>query len=148
MCKLRPPQCVLHTPLMWYDRQKWRPLHVWGIPNPFAVASLIAVRIRNPGLISICGAGWGFCSCALFLRMPYNYGVGVVPAYGLGVSNAWRRGAAGGGGGLSGGASPPGRVTRSGWKFPVAISLLRISKFGHRTLCRLSNDLRKLLLNS
>ena len=34
-------------------------------------------------------------------------GVGVVPAAGWGVADAWRQGAAGGGRGLSGNATPP-----------------------------------------
>ena len=116
--------------------------------TPFAFVSSIAVRIQNAGSICICGAGWGFCSCSWFLRLPCACGMGVVPASGWGVANALLRGATGRGRGISGGANPPGRATISGWKFPVARAFLRISKFGHRTLCCLSNSWRNLLLNS
>ena len=49
LCECRPPQCVLHTPLRWYERQKWQPLSVRGILTPFAAALSIAVQILNSG---------------------------------------------------------------------------------------------------
>ena len=80
MCECRPPQCVLHTPLRWYDRKKWQPSSVRVILTPFDAASYIAVRILNPGTIYILGAGWGFCSASLFLLRPCVWVVGGVPA--------------------------------------------------------------------
>ena len=53
LCECRPPKCVLHTPLRWYERQKWHLSYVRGILNPFAFALSIAIFILNPGLICI-----------------------------------------------------------------------------------------------
>ena len=114
--------------------------------TPSAVAELMAVRILNPSPICICGAECGLCSCTWFPLLPCAWGVGVLPvAWGVA---ARRRGAVGGGRGPSGGATPPGRVTRSGRNFKVARALLRLSKFDHLTLCHLSNTWRKLSLKS
>ena len=115
--------------------------------TPSATTVSIAVRIRNPIPICICGAGWWLCSCAWSPLLICAWFVGVVPSA-VYVMDACRRGAAGGGRDISCGASLPGNATRSGRKFPVARSLCRFSNFCHHTLCRLSKDWWKLLLNS
>ena len=137
-------QCVLHTTLRWYDRNNWQP--VWRISTPSAAVASIVVLILNPGPNCICGAGYVLFSCTWFPLHPCAWGVGVLPAV-CGVADR-RRVAKGGGRGRSGGATPPGRVTSSSRKSPVARALLSLSNFGHLTLYRLSNAWQKLSLNS
>ena len=57
MCKCRPPQCMLRTPLRWYYRKKWQMFSVRGISTPFPAALSIAVQILNPALSA--SEGWG-----------------------------------------------------------------------------------------
>ena len=64
------------------------------------------------------------------------------------IANSWHQGAACGGRGRYCGEIPPGRTTSSVRKSPIAKALCRFLKFGHRTLCHLSNARRKLSLNS
>ena len=80
----------------------------------------------------------GLCSCVWFLLLCF-YGVGVLTAAGGVLPMPGSRALQVEGGDALEVQSPLGGATSSGRKFPVARALLRLSKFGHRTLSCLSN---------